>query len=64
MREPRLGSRFALFVQPRGEREHPVGTSYGHTGFTGPSVWIDPGSKSFVIIMANRVHPKGEKEHQ
>jgi uncharacterized protein YbbC (DUF1343 family)/CubicO group peptidase (beta-lactamase class C family) len=37
----------------------PVGTSYGHTGFTGPSLWIDPGSKSFVIIMTNRVHPKG-----
>jgi uncharacterized protein YbbC (DUF1343 family)/CubicO group peptidase (beta-lactamase class C family) len=37
----------------------PVGTSYGHTGFTGPSLWIDPASKSFVIIMANRVHPKG-----
>ena len=37
----------------------PRGTSYGHTGFTGPSVWIDPGSKSFVVIMTNRVHPKG-----
>jgi uncharacterized protein YbbC (DUF1343 family)/CubicO group peptidase (beta-lactamase class C family) len=37
----------------------PRGTSYGHTGFTGPSVWIDPGSRSFVVIMTNRVHPKG-----
>jgi len=37
----------------------PRGTSYGHTGFTGPSVWIDPASKSFVVIMTNRVHPKG-----
>ncbi len=35
------------------------GKSFGHTGFTGPSLWIDPTSKSFVVIMTNRVHPKG-----
>lgn|SRR5689334_3664217 len=37
----------------------PRGKSYGHTGFTGPALWIDPPSKSFVVIMTNRVHPKG-----
>jgi uncharacterized protein YbbC (DUF1343 family) len=37
----------------------PLGTSYGHTGFTGPAMWIDPASQSYVIIMTNRVHPKG-----
>jgi uncharacterized protein YbbC (DUF1343 family)/CubicO group peptidase (beta-lactamase class C family) len=37
----------------------PRGKSYGHTGFTGPALWIDPASKSFVVIMTNRVHPKG-----
>jgi len=37
----------------------PRGSSYGHTGFTGPALWIDPASKSFVVIMTNRVHPKG-----
>jgi CubicO group peptidase (beta-lactamase class C family) len=37
----------------------PRGTSYGHTGFTGPALWIDPASKSFIVIMTNRVHPKG-----
>jgi uncharacterized protein YbbC (DUF1343 family)/CubicO group peptidase (beta-lactamase class C family) len=37
----------------------PRGTSFGHTGFTGPALWIDPASKSFVVIMTNRVHPKG-----
>ena len=37
----------------------PRGASYGHTGFTGPSIWIDPASRSFVVIMTNRVHPKG-----
>lgn len=36
----------------------PLG-GFGHTGFTGPSIWIDPHSESFVIFMSNRVHPDG-----
>ena len=35
----------------------PAGTSFGHTGFTGTSIWIDPGSKTYVILLANSVHP-------
>jgi uncharacterized protein YbbC (DUF1343 family)/CubicO group peptidase (beta-lactamase class C family) len=35
----------------------PVG-SYGHTGFTGTSIWIDPWSDSYVILLTNSVHPK------
>jgi len=35
----------------------PAGRSFGHTGFTGTSIWIDPGSKTFVILLANSVHP-------
>jgi uncharacterized protein YbbC (DUF1343 family)/CubicO group peptidase (beta-lactamase class C family) len=34
----------------------PLG-SYGHTGFTGTSIWIDPSSKTYVILLANSVHP-------
>lgn len=34
----------------------PLG-SYGHTGFTGTSIWIDPFTDSFSIILTNRVHP-------
>ena len=46
------------YSSPRGDL---FGTSsYGHTGFTGPSLWIDPSSHSFVALMTNRVHPKGE----
>ena len=41
----------------RGKR-FPIG-SYGHTGFTGTSLWIDPFSKTFVIFLSNRVHPDG-----
>ena len=38
----------------------PVG-SFGHTGFTGTSLWIDPTSDSYVIVLANAVHPDGTK---
>lgn len=40
---------------PRG-RWMPLG-SYGHTGWTGTSMWIDPFSKTFVLVMSNRNHP-------
>ncbi|MFL6427757.1 MAG: exo-beta-N-acetylmuramidase NamZ domain-containing protein [Acidobacteriaceae bacterium] len=36
----------------------PVG-SFGHTGFTGTSLWMDPQSDSYVIILTNAVHPAG-----
>lgn len=37
----------------------PVG-SYGHTGFTGTSLWIDPTTKTYVILLTNAVHPRGQ----
>ncbi|MDA8215392.1 MAG: DUF1343 domain-containing protein [Nitrospiraceae bacterium] len=37
----------------------PVG-SYGHLGFTGTSIWIDPVSKIYAIVLTNRVHPNGK----
>jgi uncharacterized protein YbbC (DUF1343 family)/CubicO group peptidase (beta-lactamase class C family) len=37
----------------------PLG-SYGHTGFTGTSIWIDPLTREFVIFLSNRVHPDGK----
>jgi CubicO group peptidase (beta-lactamase class C family) len=40
---------------PRGDY-FPVG-SYGHTGWTGTSIWIDPFSRTFVIFLSNRNHP-------
>ncbi|HET9369782.1 MAG TPA: serine hydrolase, partial [Vicinamibacterales bacterium] len=36
----------------------PLG-SYGHTGFTGTSIWIDPATRIFIIFLSNRVHPNG-----
>jgi uncharacterized protein YbbC (DUF1343 family)/CubicO group peptidase (beta-lactamase class C family) len=44
---PHSGSRGELF---------PIG-SFGHTGFTGTSIWIDPSTKTYVILLANSVHP-------
>jgi uncharacterized protein YbbC (DUF1343 family)/CubicO group peptidase (beta-lactamase class C family) len=37
----------------------PVG-SYGHTGFTGTSMWIDPTTQSYIILLTNAVHPRGQ----
>jgi uncharacterized protein YbbC (DUF1343 family)/CubicO group peptidase (beta-lactamase class C family) len=36
----------------------PVG-SFGHTGYTGTSIWIDPVTDSYVILLTNSVHPRG-----
>ena len=41
----------------------PVG-SYGHKGFTGTMIWIDPVSQTYVIILSNRLHPKGNGNAQ
>jgi uncharacterized protein YbbC (DUF1343 family)/CubicO group peptidase (beta-lactamase class C family) len=35
----------------------PIG-SFGHTGFTGTGLWLDPSSETFVVFMSNRVHPR------
>jgi len=48
---PYSGNRGTLF---------PVG-SFGHTGFTGTSLWIDPASDSYVVLLTNSVHPNGPK---
>jgi uncharacterized protein YbbC (DUF1343 family)/CubicO group peptidase (beta-lactamase class C family) len=37
----------------------PVG-SYGHTGFTGTSLWIDPTTETYIILLTNSVHPRGK----
>ncbi len=45
------------FSRPRGT-QFPLG-SFGHTGFTGTSLWIDPFSRSFVVFLSSRLHPDG-----
>ncbi len=47
------------YSSPRGD-SFPIG-SFGHTGFTGTSVWIDPASRTYIVLLTNVVHPKGGK---
>jgi CubicO group peptidase (beta-lactamase class C family) len=46
------------FSRPRGSL-FPLG-SFGHTGWTGTCIWIDPFSESFWLLLSNRVHPDGQ----
>jgi CubicO group peptidase (beta-lactamase class C family) len=46
------------YSRPRGDH-FPVG-SYGHTGFTGIALWMDPFSRTFFVFLSNRVHPDGK----
>ena len=39
-------------------RVFPIG-SFGHTGFTGTSLWMDPGSDTYVVVLANSIHVRG-----
>ncbi len=45
------------FSKPRGV-VFPVG-SFGHTGYTGTTLWIDPGSDTYIVLLANAIHPRG-----
>jgi uncharacterized protein YbbC (DUF1343 family)/CubicO group peptidase (beta-lactamase class C family) len=45
----------SAYSAPRGEL-FPLGT-FGHTGFTGTAVWMDPASQTFYVLLANSVHP-------
>ncbi len=45
------------YSAPRGSLFGPNG--YGHTGFTGTSLWVDPETDTFVVILSNRLHPSG-----
>jgi uncharacterized protein YbbC (DUF1343 family) len=38
----------------------PLG-SFGHTGYTGTSIWIDPASQTYVVLLTNAVHPHARK---
>lgn len=56
-----------LFMKPSrpqssaGKWIHPSG--YGHTGFTGTSLWIDPHRDRIVILLSNRVHPSRDNKN-
>jgi uncharacterized protein YbbC (DUF1343 family) len=47
------------FSKNRGDL-FPRDRGFGHTGFTGTSLWVDPGGDTAVIFLSNRVHPDGK----
>jgi len=47
-------------LNPAGRMMSPA--AFGHTGYTGTSIWIDPERSAFVILLTNRVHPHDRKE--
>ncbi|HYC89052.1 MAG TPA: exo-beta-N-acetylmuramidase NamZ domain-containing protein [Thermoanaerobaculia bacterium] len=48
----------SAYSRPGGDRFPPG--SFGHTGWTGGFLWIEPASRSFYIFLSNRVHPDGK----
>lgn len=54
-----LGWTIAAPFSPNREQLPTVG-SYGHYGYTGTMLWIDPVSDTFLIVLSNRVHPYGK----
>jgi len=50
---PSEGSSAGTLVSPR---------SFGHTGFTGTSIWIDPSRCLVIVLLSNRVHPTRENK--
>jgi CubicO group peptidase (beta-lactamase class C family)/beta-glucosidase-like glycosyl hydrolase len=60
-RQPVPGSTRALGwdtpSEPSSGGQYLSGRAFGHTGFTGTSIWIDPEKQLFVILLTNRVHP-------
>ena len=54
-----LRPRAANPLRPGGDRFPDDG--FGHTGFTGTSIWLDPRSRTVVIVLTSRLHPAGGK---
>ena len=55
--DTRRGLGFALWSPDPSAAGHPLGPgAYGHTGFTGTSLWIDPGRGLVVACLTNRVY--------
>jgi CubicO group peptidase (beta-lactamase class C family) len=47
----------STFSAPRGDL---LSGGFGHTGFTGTSLWVHPPTETFIILLSNRVHPEGK----
>ncbi|HEY0036389.1 MAG TPA: serine hydrolase, partial [Longimicrobium sp.] len=68
-RQPGTGTRALGWDTPSGPGQGASGTrmssrSYGHTGFTGTSIWIDPERGTWVVLLANRTYEDGPNRMQ
>jgi CubicO group peptidase (beta-lactamase class C family) len=50
-----IDSPYAVWLAPSFSTQ-----SYGHTGYTGTAIWIDPATRTFLIVLTNRLHPNGK----
>lgn len=50
-----IDSPYAVWLAPSFSTQ-----SYGHTGYTGTAIWIDPATRTFLIVLSNRLHPDGK----
>ena len=50
-----IDSPYAVWLAPSFSTQ-----SYGHTGYTGTAIWIDPATRTFLIVLTNRLHPDGK----
>jgi CubicO group peptidase (beta-lactamase class C family) len=63
VQDPRRSDRALGWETPNGTNSagHLMSSrAFGHTGFTGTSLWIDPGHNVFVLLLSNRVNPTRE----
>jgi CubicO group peptidase (beta-lactamase class C family) len=63
VQDPRLSNRALGWETADGENSggHRMSDrAFGHTGFTGTSIWIDPSRDAFVLLLTNRVNPTRE----
>ena len=49
-------------TEPSSSGKHFSPHSFGHNGFTGTSLWVDPEKELFVVLLTNRVHPHAQNE--
>ena len=45
---------------PAGDLMSP--SSFGHTGFTGTSIWVDPEKELYAVLLSNRIHPRRDNQ--
>jgi uncharacterized protein YbbC (DUF1343 family)/CubicO group peptidase (beta-lactamase class C family) len=59
-KQPVRGLGWAIHALPGNWSEVLPAGSFGHKGFTGTLLWIDPATQTYLVVLSNRVYPDGE----